>query len=191
MKYLVRVSELRYGSVEVEAASEEEAKTVATGMDVDYFDSEITDMEVEPVNDDERTYIVTEYCPHCENEIEMRWNTSELGFEARCPVCGERLMLCDECQHLDSPVSCDWNKETDSCCMMKSFRKKLWICLGVSIPLTRDEFSTILRESTEGAELIKHKICDGDFELDGESYAPAVDGNSKCWAVLNDIDFNF
>ncbi len=40
---------------------------------------------------DDRTYIVTEMCPHCMNEIEMRWNTDMEGFKAFCPVCGKRL----------------------------------------------------------------------------------------------------
>ena len=40
--------------------------------------------------------MVVEVCPHCENEIEMRWDTSTMGFRAFCPVCGNRLMLCDE-----------------------------------------------------------------------------------------------
>lgn len=46
----------------------------------------------------EKTYIVTEYCAFCESEIEMKWN-DELGYKAYCPFCGQRLMLCDECQH--------------------------------------------------------------------------------------------
>ena len=50
MKYIVRVTQLRYGSVEVEADSEEEAEELATGMPVDYFDQEITDMIAEPVD---------------------------------------------------------------------------------------------------------------------------------------------
>ena len=49
MKYKVRVSELRYGDVVVEAASEEEAKTIASGKEINYFDKEITDMTAEPV----------------------------------------------------------------------------------------------------------------------------------------------
>lgn len=190
MKYLVRVSELRYGSVEVEAESEEAAKTVASGVEIDYFDSEITDMEAEPVKE-ERTYIVTECCPHCEHEIEMRWNTEELGFEARCPVCGGRLMLCDECQHLDNPVTCDWNRHSDSCRMMNSLRKNLWMRLGVSIPLTRSEMVLVKNGGTESAELIKAKVSEGAFELDGESYAPATEGSSKNWSVNEDLDFNF
>lgn len=45
--YHVRVSELRYGEVTVWAASEEEAKTVASGAKINFFDSEITDVTVE------------------------------------------------------------------------------------------------------------------------------------------------
>ena len=68
---------------------------------------------------DDRTYIVTEFCPHCENEIEMRWDTDRLGYKAFCPVCGNRLMLCDECRHSGPdgrPIgSCDYDSRTDTC----------------------------------------------------------------------------
>jgi len=82
MNYQVRISELRYGSTIVEAVSEEEAKKkaeifVQNGA-VDWFDSEITDMTAE--EDSDRTYIVTEMCPHCESEIEMRWNTDLIDW---------------------------------------------------------------------------------------------------------------
>lgn len=56
-----------------------------------------------------------EYCPHSENEIEMRWDTDARGFRVFCPVCGERLMLCDECLHAGGTGNCDYNSETDSC----------------------------------------------------------------------------
>lgn len=63
----------------------------------------------------ERTYVVTEPCPHCGNEIEMRWNTDADGFKAFCPVCGKRLMLCDECIHAEDYRGCDYNSASDSC----------------------------------------------------------------------------
>lgn len=63
----------------------------------------------------ERTYIVTEMCPHCESEVEMRWDTDKLGFKAFCPVCGERLMLCDECRHTEEPSPCDYGVTGDGC----------------------------------------------------------------------------
>lgn len=62
----------------------------------------------------DRTYTVIEVCPHCENEIEMRWDTEALGYKAFCPVCGRRLMLCDECRHAGDGA-CDYDGKTDSC----------------------------------------------------------------------------
>ena len=119
MKYKVRVSELHYGAVTVEAASEEEAKTIAASKEINYFDKEITDMTAEPVDDD-RTYIVTELCPHCQSEIEMRWNTDMQGYKAFCPVCGKRLMLCDECRHSENGYGCDYDSGSDTCKHNKS-----------------------------------------------------------------------
>lgn len=63
----------------------------------------------------ERTYIVTELCPHCMNEVEMRWDTDYFGFKAFCPVCGECLMLCDECRHTEEPSPCDYGVTGDGC----------------------------------------------------------------------------
>ncbi|MCM1237283.1 MAG: phage terminase large subunit family protein, partial [Ruminococcus flavefaciens] len=65
--------------------------------------------------EDKRTYIVTEVCPHCENEVEMRWDTDTKGFRAFCPHCGKRLMLCDECMHTEGCSACDYDARTDSC----------------------------------------------------------------------------
>lgn len=60
---------------------------------------------------------VVEYCPECRTEIEMRWNTERDGYEAFCPVCGNRLMLCDECKHRNGGFydDCDYDGATDSC----------------------------------------------------------------------------
>ena len=61
--------------------------------------------------------MVYEMCPHCENEAAMRWDVKRLGYQAFCPVCGERLMLCGECLHAPDNTcgSCDYNAEDDSC----------------------------------------------------------------------------
>lgn len=76
---------------------------------------------------DEITYelpTVVEWCPHCETEIEMRWDVKKMGYQAYCPVCGEILMLCDECKHRGEDGAfkddCDWDSETKSC----KWRKK-------------------------------------------------------------------
>lgn len=61
---------------------------------------------------------VTEYCANCETEIEMRWDVEALGYKAFCPVCRERLMLCDACQHPGGGPctgNCDYSSMTDSC----------------------------------------------------------------------------
>lgn len=57
---------------------------------------------------------VIEVCPHCENEIEMRWDINKCGYKAFCPVCGKRLMLCSECMN-SGAGGCDYNSKDDSC----------------------------------------------------------------------------
>lgn len=113
--YDVRISCLRYGVVRVCARNEEAAKELADMAyrrnGVTWVDSEITDLLPEEV--EERTYTVTEFCPHCETEVSMRWNTDTQGFKAFCPSCGQRLMLCDECHQIGG--GCDYDSETDSC----------------------------------------------------------------------------
>lgn len=69
----------------------------------------------QPTQDPKRTYIVTELCPHCESEIEMRWNTDTMGYKVFCPVCGQRLMLCDECRHTEGSGPCDYDSKLDCC----------------------------------------------------------------------------
>ena len=73
---------------------------------------------------DDRSYIVTEWCPHCESEIEMTWNVEDRGYKAFCPVCGKLLMLCDECQHADDALPCDYDRETDSCRFNQKRKRK-------------------------------------------------------------------
>lgn len=50
--------------------------------------------------------IVTEYCPECEREIEMYWDVEVDGYQTFCPSCGERLMLCDDCDFDTATGSC-------------------------------------------------------------------------------------
>lgn len=62
--------------------------------------------------------MVTEWCSECETEIEMNWDVKTMGYKAYCPRCGERLMLCDECQHrIDGSYTgdCDFDTLTDTC----------------------------------------------------------------------------
>lgn len=55
---------------------------------------------------------VKELCSVCDSEIEMVFDVEEYGFKAYCPVCGEVLMLCNECMRRG--LDCDrdnWTKE--------------------------------------------------------------------------------
>ena len=65
-------------------------------------------------------HLVTEVCPYCGSGLEMRWSVKDLGYKATCPVCGNRLMLCDECRHRGPdgelvPGGCDYDSESDTC----------------------------------------------------------------------------
>lgn len=64
-----------------------------------------------------RSGYVTELCPNCDTEVEMRWDVEMFGYKAYCPYCGQRLMLCDECVHPNGEYenNCDYCTETDSC----------------------------------------------------------------------------
>lgn len=64
--------------------------------------------------DAEMSCKVTEFCPHCESEITMTWDTETYGYKAYCPVCGKRLMLCSAC-HDDTNGSCNYNTMSDTC----------------------------------------------------------------------------
>lgn len=67
--------------------------------------------------DELETNVVVEVCPHCDMEVEMKWDVEMFGYKAYCPYCGQRLMLCDECQHPNGEYedNCDYCTETDSC----------------------------------------------------------------------------
>lgn len=59
---------------------------------------------------------VYEYCPHCEDEIEMEWDVENDGYQTVCPNCGKTLMLCDECLHGEGSCGqCDFNRKTGRC----------------------------------------------------------------------------
>ena len=65
--------------------------------------------------------MVNEVCPNCESEVTMIWDVKKRGYRAFCPVCGGRLMLCDECIHNDGV--CDYSGDSDSCSRMKGGSK--------------------------------------------------------------------
>ena len=69
---------------------------------------------------------VTEYCSNCENEVTMNWDVNKQGYQAFCPVCGKRLMLCSECLDAEDNTArgmCDYDSDTDSCFRRKGDRE--------------------------------------------------------------------
>ena len=78
---------------------------------------------------------VTEMCLHCMNEVTMRWDTATMGFKAFCPVCGNPLVLCDECHQSGAP--CDYDSEEGSCRLNPSTLASMEIppALRVETPL--------------------------------------------------------
>lgn len=54
---------------------------------------------------------VIELYPHCETEVEMKWDVETFGYKAYCPYCGKHLLLCDACQHPNGKYdgNCDYS----------------------------------------------------------------------------------
>lgn len=51
-------------------------------------------------------------------------------------------------------------------------QKSVWFRLGVTIPLTDEEYDLCKNNREAGGELVKEKILRGEYRLDGESYCP-------------------
>lgn len=138
-----------------------------------------------------RTYTVTELCPHCMNEITMTWDTDKLGFKAFCPVCGKRLMLCDECMHIEDGGVCNYDSKRDCCKHNRNLSAKLaaaqygdgWIYCGDGKnlpeekinPVTGDFFEYQVTFQNEDITDIRHyKFGDGHWWNCGEKMDPYV-----------------
>lgn len=60
-----------------------------------------------------RSHRVTEFCPHCNEEVTLEWDVKENGYQVFCVRCGFKLMLCSECLYEED--LCDWNGEKGYC----------------------------------------------------------------------------
>lgn len=56
---------------------------------------------------------VTEFCPHCNEEITMEWDVKENGYQVFCARCGWKLMICSECLYEED--LCDWSERKGYC----------------------------------------------------------------------------
>lgn len=62
--------------------------------------------------------LVYEVCPHCNDEIAIRWDVEERGYTAYCPSCGGRICLCSQCDKgIDECGICGFGYADDSCLM--------------------------------------------------------------------------
>ena len=110
---------------------------------------------------------VVEWCPHCENEIEMKYEVDKFGFQVHCPFCGKPIMLCDECFERNGN-KCDWSKDTGCCMKPKviSLKRKAELfdeMLGYLTEVVSDkqELENVLRNISFTDDEIKIEgVCD-------------------------------
>lgn len=125
---------------------------------------------------------ITEMCPHCETENSMFWDLEKNGFEAHCPACGHKMMLCSECQETvcedGEPHNCDWDCNTGLCHRCKNLS-------------TRVDIQEIAYQKYQLMWCIRHDISLVDiltkFSDDWEDEPADV---SKFHDRLNDTGFN-
>lgn len=71
-------------------------------------------------------------------------------------------------------------------------KKKIFARLGVTITLTEDQFSQLSVGGTDAAVLIREKVSQGEFELEGETYFPAHNSSDSTeWSHSRDIELQF
>lgn len=71
-------------------------------------------------------------------------------------------------------------------------KKKIFARLGVTITLTEGQFSRLSAGGADAAALIREKISQGDFELNGETYFPAYSSSDSTeWTHSHDIELQF
>lgn len=76
--------------------------------------------------------------------------------------------------------------------MLMERKKKLFLRIGATMTLTESEFDLLCLENDQAADMIKAKLEQGDYEIDGETYFPgAIDQNDGAWFHENDIEFTF
>lgn len=119
---------------------------------------------------------ITEVCPHCENEITMIWDTETLGFHAICPVCGKRLMLCDECQHTvcedGEPHNCDYDRITDRCHRQKG------VCAADVLPASSVEIRNTAYQMYQMWWCVNHGVTIADILAKYSEYWGEVEADS-------------
>lgn len=70
--------------------------------------------------------------------------------------------------------------------------KKIFARLGVTITLTEDQFSQLSAGGADAVALIREKVSQRAFELNGETYFPAYSSSDNTeWTHSEDIELYF
>lgn len=112
---------------------------------------------------------VVEVCPQCGAENEMQWDFEQYGLNAFCPVCGSKMLLCDECMHRD-----EFKSDCANCKYDEDCTKRRYDHLTDGGPAYDVEITEVLKKtvsvnaySVEVAELeAACRYKDGDYILD-------------------------
>ena len=74
---------------------------------------------------------------------------------------------------------------------VKSQKRKLWLRLGGSIEATEEEYEEIVNGTVKGAEILRQKVLDNNFRLDGNTYIPVTAPSYEGWPVSEEVDYDF
>lgn len=112
---------------------------------------------------------VVEVCPQCGEENVMQWDFERLGLNAFCPVCGEPMLLCDECMHREEfDSSCANCPHTKDCTERKyGYVEDGGPAYDVEITETMKKTVCVNAVTTDQAEeIVSRRYIDGDYVLD-------------------------
>lgn len=110
---------------------------------------------------------VVEVCPECGEENEMKWNFEEYGLNAFCPVCGSKMMLCDECMSRELWSGCNNCKHEVDCTGRKFRLKNGGPAYDVEITETMKKAVCVNAATPRQAEeIVSERYVNGDYILD-------------------------
>ena len=94
---------------EIEADSREEVMDIIGNEPLaqNWTTLDTSELKIEAIPEE-----VTEPCANCGSEVTLFWSFDD-GYQAFCPYCGDRLMLCGYCP--DREKNCTWSDKTKSC----------------------------------------------------------------------------
>lgn len=70
-------------------------------------------------------------------------------------------------------------------------KKRVWLRVGVTVMLSKDELSEIKLNAAAGRAIIREKFNSKKCILDGETYIPSCPKSDTEWEIEEDIEFSF